>query len=125
MRATILLMGDSGLRREEAASARRENLKASVYGTLERPVWELTIVGKGQRERTVPVSAATLEALRAHWADRGRDFDERRNRERRGCWPGRCLAPSSFRGPTHHVVGIGRNVATLSKSKRPATQRMD
>ncbi|WP_327384313.1 site-specific integrase [Caballeronia choica] len=52
MRATILLMGDSGLRREEAASARRENLKPSVYGTLARPVWELTIVGKGQRERT-------------------------------------------------------------------------
>jgi integrase len=75
MRATILLMGDSGLRREEAASARRENLKASVYGTLERPVWELTIVGKGQRERAVPVSAAALGALRAHWADRGRDFD--------------------------------------------------
>jgi integrase len=75
MRATILLMGDSGLRREEAASARRENLKASVYGTLERPVWELTIVGKGQRERTVPVSVAALGALRAHWADRGRDFD--------------------------------------------------
>jgi integrase len=76
VRATILLMGDSGLRREEAASARRENLKASLYGTLKRPVWELTIIGKGQRERTVPVSAATLEALRAHWADRGVDFDE-------------------------------------------------
>ncbi len=75
VRATILLMGDSGLRREEAASARRENLKASVYGTLERPVSELTIVGKGQRERTVPVSAAALGALRAHWADRAQDFD--------------------------------------------------
>jgi integrase len=75
VRATILLMGDSGLRRDEAASARRENLKASVYGTLERPVWELTVVGKGQRERTVPVSVATLAALREHWADRGRDFD--------------------------------------------------
>ncbi|SAL82602.1 integrase [Caballeronia terrestris] len=75
VRATILLMGDSGLRREEAALARRENLKPSVYGTLERPVWELTIVGKGQRERTAPVSAATLVALRAHWADRARDFD--------------------------------------------------
>lgn len=75
LRATILLMGDSGLRREEAASARREHLKPSAYGTLERPVWELTIVGKGQRERTVPVSAATLSALRAHWVDRGRVFD--------------------------------------------------
>jgi integrase len=75
VRATILLMGDSGLRREEAASAQRENLKPSMYGTLEQPVWELTIVGKGQRERTVPVSAATLDALRAHWTDRAKDFD--------------------------------------------------
>lgn len=65
VRAAILLMGDSGLRREEAAIARRENLNPSFYGTLDRPVWELTVVGKGQRERTVPVSAATLEALRA------------------------------------------------------------
>jgi integrase len=68
-------MGDSGLRREEAASARREHLRPSSYGTSERPVWELTIVGKGQRERTVPVSAATLNALRAHWLDRAQDFD--------------------------------------------------
>ncbi|WP_250517740.1 site-specific integrase [Caballeronia sp. INDeC2] len=73
VRAAILLMGDSGLRREEAASARREHLRPSSYGTLERPVWELTIVGKGQRERTVPVSAATLKALRAHWSDRVKD----------------------------------------------------
>ncbi|VXC89949.1 Integrase [Burkholderia sp. 8Y] len=75
VRAAILLMGDSGLRREEAASARREDLRPSSFGTPERPVWELTIVGKGQRERTVPVSAATLAALRAHWVDRGQDFD--------------------------------------------------
>lgn len=75
VRAAILLMGDSGLRREEAASARREALRPSSFGTLERPVWELTIVGKGQRERTVPVSAATLNALRAHWLDRAQDFD--------------------------------------------------
>jgi integrase len=75
VRAAILLMGDSGLRREEAASARRDNLRPSSYGTVERPVRELTIVGKGQRERTVPVSAATLVALRAHWADRAQDFD--------------------------------------------------
>lgn len=38
-------------------------------------MWELTIVGKGQRERTVPVRAATLDALRAHWADPAKDFD--------------------------------------------------
>ncbi|WP_244831983.1 phage integrase family protein [Caballeronia sp. TF1N1] len=81
LRATVLLMGDSGLRREEAASARREGLKPSVYGTLDRPVWELTIVGKGRRERTVPVSLATLSALRAHWQDRARTFDGRFDEE--------------------------------------------
>ncbi|BBQ03407.1 hypothetical protein BSFA1_85350 (plasmid) [Burkholderia sp. SFA1] len=75
VRAAILLMGDSGLRREEAAIAQREKLHPSFYGTLDRPVWELTIVGKGQRERVVPVSAATLDALRAHWADRRKLFD--------------------------------------------------
>ncbi|MDR5777765.1 MULTISPECIES: hypothetical protein [unclassified Caballeronia] len=28
-----------------------------------------------RKQRTVPVSGATLDALRAHWADRDRDFD--------------------------------------------------
>jgi integrase len=96
----------------------------SVYGTRERPVWALTIVGKGQRERTVPVSAAALGALRAHWADRGRDFDSAAIGSA-GALAGPLPGPSSFRGPTHRVVGIGRNVATLSKSKRPAIQPMD
>jgi integrase len=36
----------------------------------------LTIVGKRRKQRTVPVSRATIDALRAHWRDRGRDFDE-------------------------------------------------
>lgn len=69
-------MGDSGPRREEAASARRENLRPSIYGTLDVPVWELPLVGKGHRERTVPVSASTLGALRAHWTDRAKVFDD-------------------------------------------------
>jgi integrase len=74
VRAALLLMGDSGLRREEAADAQRGKLRVSIYGTLERPVWELTVVRKRNKERTVPVSVATLEALKAHWSDRGRDF---------------------------------------------------
>src|SRR5471030_2495315 len=74
VRAALLLMGDSGLRREEAADAQRTKLRVSIYGTLERPVWELTVIGKRQKERTVPVSVATLDALQAHWADRGQDF---------------------------------------------------
>jgi integrase len=67
-------MGDSGLRREEAADARRGKLRVSIYGTLERPAWELTVIGKRNKGRTVPVSVATLEALKTHWADRGQDF---------------------------------------------------
>ena len=73
-RAALLLMGDSGLRREEVADAQRGKLRVSMYGTLERPVRELTVIGKRKKERTVPVSVATLEALKAHWLNRGRDF---------------------------------------------------
>ena len=105
-RAAILLMGDSGVRRDEAAHARRENLSVAVV-TSGRPaktsakgltqsspkaaaseaaseaaptqtsvtVWALTIVGKRRKQRTVPVSAAAIAALRAHWADREKDFD--------------------------------------------------
>ena len=75
-RAAILLMGDSGLRRAKAASACRENLRLSPYSTAAAPVWALTVIGKRRRQRTVPVSAATVRALRVHGADRGRDFDE-------------------------------------------------
>jgi integrase len=40
-----------------------------------RAVWTLTIIGKRRKQRTVPVSRATIDALRAHWRDRGHDFD--------------------------------------------------
>lgn len=72
--ALVLLMGDSGLRREEAAGARRERLQPyPADDGIE--VWALTVIGKRNRERTVPVSAETVAALRAHWGDRGDDFD--------------------------------------------------
>ncbi|VXC81730.1 Integrase [Burkholderia sp. 8Y] len=108
-RAAILLMGDSGLRRAEAALARREDLRiaevpegrrasrrtapgptAKTTSETTTPVepgnrtdashgasavWTLSIVGKRRKQRTVPVSGATIAALRAHWHDRGRDFD--------------------------------------------------
>jgi site-specific recombinase XerD len=99
-RAAILLMSDSGVRRDEAANARRENLSVAVVtsgglaktsakgSTRSSPkaaasdaaptqtgvtVWALTVVGKRRKQRTVPVSA--VAALRAHWADREQDFD--------------------------------------------------
>ncbi|KVN29703.1 hypothetical protein WJ63_10385 [Burkholderia pyrrocinia] len=35
----------------------------------------MRVIGKGNKERFVPVSAACVDALRAHWRDRGQDFD--------------------------------------------------
>ncbi|SAL83511.1 integrase [Caballeronia choica] len=73
--------------------------RRSVYGTLERPVWELTIVGKGRRERAVPVSAATLAALHAHWADRDKDFE--------GAKVGSRSTSRAAAWPSHHSVDRG------------------
>jgi site-specific recombinase XerD len=72
----ILLMGDSGLRRAEAASARRGSLKKSRHGTT---VWMLEVLGKRSKMRKVPVSQRTIAALRAHWHDRDADFDSPTN----------------------------------------------
>ncbi|WP_330997033.1 IS1096 element passenger TnpR family protein [Burkholderia stagnalis] len=73
-RAAIGLMVDSGLRRAEAAGARRAAMKR-VDGVKGQSVWTLTLVGKRSKVRTVPVSPATLDALRAHWADRALAWD--------------------------------------------------
>jgi integrase len=68
----MLLLGDSGLRRAEAASAQRIALFCSKWSS---EVFELTVLGKRSAYRVVPVSGRTVEALRRHWKDRGLDFD--------------------------------------------------
>jgi len=75
-RVAMLLMGESGLRREEAASATRNHLRKSEFSTAEQPIWALTVIGKRNKERTVPVRMTTVEAIRAHWSDRGQVFDD-------------------------------------------------
>lgn len=70
--AAILLCGDSGLRREEAAGCRRADLKPSQWAPT---VSTLRVLGKRNKRRDVPVSERTINALRAHWQDRGLDFD--------------------------------------------------
>lgn len=72
--SAILLMGDSGLRRAEVASARRDNIKPSRHAD---GVWMLAVLGKRSKVRKVPVSQRTIEALRAHWRDRALDFDDK------------------------------------------------
>jgi integrase len=68
----MLLLGDSGLRRAEVAGARRIALLRSKWSS---EVFELTVLGKRNAYRVVPVSSRTVEALRRHWRDRGLDFD--------------------------------------------------
>ena len=71
VKAAVLLIGSSGLRREEASGASRNFLKP-VKGS---PLWELQVIGKGNKWRTVYLPATTVDAIRAHWEDRGEDFD--------------------------------------------------
>lgn len=66
-RAAICLMGYSGLRREEVAGALRSNLKP-VAGT---PLWELAVLGKRRKWRTVFIPERVIEVLEPHWDDRG------------------------------------------------------
>lgn len=70
--AAILLMGDSGLRRAEVASTRKPDMKPSRHVS---GVWMLAVLGKRSTIRRVPVSLRTVDALRAHWRDRGLSFD--------------------------------------------------
>lgn len=70
-RAALLLIGETGIRREEAAFATRDRLKAIP----ENPeLWELDVLGKRNKWRTVFPSRRAVEAVRAHWGDRGLDF---------------------------------------------------
>lgn len=70
-RALLLLLGYTGLRREESARASRDRLRPLDGGEL----WELAVLGKGSKWRTVFPPQRVIEALRAHWIDRGLDFD--------------------------------------------------
>lgn len=74
--AALLLMGDSGLRRAETASAIRAGLSPSRDAA---GVWMLRVLGKRRKRRVVPVSPRTVDALRAHWSDLGADFDAPRS----------------------------------------------
>lgn len=74
-RALILLMGDTGLRIAEATAAGRQGLMWLPADGELPPTWLLTVIGKGSRERHVPVGAECVDAIRAHWCDRGLDFD--------------------------------------------------
>jgi site-specific recombinase XerD len=75
-RAAVLLIGMSGIRREEATRLTRKSL--TLVDDLPEgspPLWELLVQGKGRKRRMVVINERTVDAIRAHWADRGHDFD--------------------------------------------------
>ncbi|MGT2452349.1 phage integrase family protein [Cupriavidus basilensis] len=74
LRVAILLLRETGMRCSEAAHATRANLvlrQANGAPAEQRAVWgELRVLGKGNRERLVPISRRLVAALEAHWQDR-------------------------------------------------------
>jgi site-specific recombinase XerD len=66
-RAAIMLMGACGLRSSEGAGARMKDLEFSQFARVS----QLTVFGKRDKVRVVPVSARVLAAFRAHWGDWG------------------------------------------------------
>ena len=74
-RALLLIMGDGGLRIAEAAAGERPAL-VWLPADDETPAnWLLEVIGKGMKQRFVPISDECVDAIRAHWRDRGQDFD--------------------------------------------------
>jgi len=73
-RAAILLLGSTGLRREELAGATRSRLRR-VPEETGAGLWELSILGKRNKWRTVWLPERVVDSVRAHWADRGHDFE--------------------------------------------------
>ena len=71
-RAAILLFGSTGLRREELAGATRSRLRRAPEET---GMWELSVLGKRNKWRTVWLPERVVESLRLHWADRGHNFE--------------------------------------------------
>lgn len=71
LRAAVLLIGTTGIRREEATKTTRDKLKPcpEVPG-----LYELAILGKRGKWREVFLPEKVALALNDHWRDRGEDF---------------------------------------------------
>jgi site-specific recombinase XerD len=93
--AMMLLLGDSGIRRAEAATSQRTALSQSKWST---DMFELTVLGKRNAYRVVPVSSRTVDVLRRHRHDRRSDFDA-------DGATGPLIAPATL---TVHGAALGR-----------------
>ncbi|MDR5806330.1 site-specific integrase [Caballeronia sp. LZ001] len=120
IRVALLLSGDSGLRREELVNARREAMSPTHHGDDEEAIWQLSVVGKRNKQRTVPVSPATIAALTAHWRDRGLEFETAKD----GPLLSTLFIPRTMRGQkkyadgtalAYHVDGINKMIEWAMK----------
>lgn len=70
-RALILILGVTGIRREELSLAIRRELKPFDGAP---GVWQLRVLGKGKRRRYTYLTEREVDAIKAHWQDREEDF---------------------------------------------------
>jgi site-specific recombinase XerD len=69
-RLILHLLLTTGMRREEVATARFARLEKAVVGGAEQDdEWLLPVVGKGKKERKVPLSGAVVRMIREHHED--------------------------------------------------------
>jgi site-specific recombinase XerD len=75
LRFALLLLYGTGLRISEVVAARVADLTWHTYRDdahgIVVDVWELTVIGKGNKQRTVPVSPAMMVELQSYLASRG------------------------------------------------------
>lgn len=79
LRLVLDLLYATGLRTAEVVNARVSDLRQVEYFDTEARVqvggWMLTVIGKGQRLREVPVPSALVDAIREYLAHRGLGSD--------------------------------------------------
>lgn len=70
LRAALLLLQTAGLRRAEAAGLTWGHIHRVRDGNADSDQWAIQFIGKGRRERIVPIQAYLVDALDAHYEDR-------------------------------------------------------
>ena len=69
-RALLLLLQTTGLRRHELCALTWACLRRARTDNNESDVWQVTFLGKGKKERTLPITLQTYQALHDHREDR-------------------------------------------------------
>jgi integrase len=89
------LAAEAGLRRSEVAQTRLDDLVHDGNG------WALIVLGKGDKQRMVPITADLAAAIRAH-VDHGYLFPGQVNGHISAAWAGACISRLMPPGWTMH-----------------------